>query len=432
MKVVTEYKGVKYSLRPHGLRSKLLYYFSAFVLAFGGALLAASPAEGATTCATIGHQVIPGDYWWENGAHDDDHDGLGCEGEPGGIDSSQLPALLVKGNFSGEFWYVNPDETGRKPIVTDSGFVFGPADLVHHTVDLPLTSLTGGSFSASPTPSAEFDFSVEIRDANKNYGTLRWDGSLWSITIGAGSVNGGGPATDGTWSDASLADLMKNKRTKWGTTNFDDTTKVVSFGVGYTENPPGTVETIVSSVTFGGQMISLVKPAPAPSTVPGPVVTVTKVVTVTVPETSSGPTETASPSPSLGTTTTMTPQRIPTPSFQPAAADGDGGGSNLVGWGIGTAGVAGLALAVAGAVGIARSRRHRMAEAAAEDSEPGGRHRVDNSATQLVPTVDDGYDMSDYGPDAAYGPALGGYAGESYQAGDTEPLPPVEETPSGS
>lgn len=51
--VITKYHGVKYSLRPHGLKSRLIVFkrsvlvgVSAFIVAFGGALLAASPAQG--------------------------------------------------------------------------------------------------------------------------------------------------------------------------------------------------------------------------------------------------------------------------------------------------------------------------------------------------------------------------------------------------
>jgi len=49
LKDVTEHMGVKYSLQPHGLRSKLLYVFALFVVAFGGALALASPAQADPT-----------------------------------------------------------------------------------------------------------------------------------------------------------------------------------------------------------------------------------------------------------------------------------------------------------------------------------------------------------------------------------------------
>ena len=49
--VITKYDGVKYSLRPHGLKSRAIVFkrsalvaAAAFIVAFGGALMAASPA----------------------------------------------------------------------------------------------------------------------------------------------------------------------------------------------------------------------------------------------------------------------------------------------------------------------------------------------------------------------------------------------------
>lgn len=413
-KAVTEYKGIKYSLQPHGLKSKLWMAFATFVAAFGGALAVASPAEGAATCgAEITTQVIPGSYWWENGAHDGDQDGLGCEGQPGGLDDADTATMLVKGDFVGDFWYVNLDETSRKPVATDSGLVFSPADLIHHTADLPLASLTSGGFVASPDPSPEFDFSVEVRDVSGAYGTLRWDGSQWSITIGSGD-GPDGPANAGTHTGADPVALLDGKVTKWG--EFDaGTTKVVSFGVGYTQSPPGTVETVVSQVIFGGQAISLVKPAPVPSPSPSPVVvTITRTVTVAVAP-SIEPSESPSASPTPGSTSTI-PQLIPTSSLSPAAADSDGG-SSLAAWGIGVAGVTGVALATMGAIGIIRNRRRQT-----------GRHHADNTKTQLVPVVsgdENAHDISDYGPEAEFDQSLGGRAGDSYwQANaDTEPLP---------
>lgn len=41
---VTEYDGIKYSLQPHGIRSKLVYAFFTFVLTFGAALAVMTPA----------------------------------------------------------------------------------------------------------------------------------------------------------------------------------------------------------------------------------------------------------------------------------------------------------------------------------------------------------------------------------------------------
>jgi hypothetical protein len=60
-KAVTEYQGAKYSLQPHGLKSKLLGLFAAFVVAFGGALLAASPAQASVGEVSCVVEVSPAD-----------------------------------------------------------------------------------------------------------------------------------------------------------------------------------------------------------------------------------------------------------------------------------------------------------------------------------------------------------------------------------
>jgi hypothetical protein len=145
-------------------------------------------------------------------------------------------------------WFVNDDETDRKPEATVAGLKFEPADLIHHQTSVALADLEPGTFTASPAPDQPSFFSVEVRDTTGAYGTLRHDGDKWSITIGAGT-GPDGPATAGTFSDASPVDLLDGKVTKWG--EFTETTKAVTFGVGYTKNPPGTVTTVVSSVTFG-------------------------------------------------------------------------------------------------------------------------------------------------------------------------------------
>lgn len=150
-------------------------------------------------------------------------------------------------------WYVNPDEAARAPEQLSDGLKFEPGDLVHRAVaNLPVASLVPGTYAASPAPGQPSFFSVEVRNPSGAYGTLRWDptASLWSITIGAGT-GPGGAATDGTFTNANPVSLLAGKVTKWGA--FSPATDVVvSFGVGFTANPPGTVTTKVTSVTFQG------------------------------------------------------------------------------------------------------------------------------------------------------------------------------------
>jgi hypothetical protein len=64
--VITEYHGVKYSLRPHGLKSRAIVFkrsvlvgVAAFIVALGSALLAASPAQGSPGDCFIEVSAIP-------------------------------------------------------------------------------------------------------------------------------------------------------------------------------------------------------------------------------------------------------------------------------------------------------------------------------------------------------------------------------------
>lgn len=175
-------------------------------------------------------------------------------------------------------WYVNPDEADRLPTQTETGLEFDGADLVHRAIEKPLAELTPGTYVATPDPDQPSFFSVEVRNSAGAYGTLRWnltgpDANKWTIVIGAGT-GPDGAATDGTFTDANPVTLLTGKITKWGA--FDAApVKVISFGVGYTKNPPGTVKTIVTSVTFGGATYGLAcqpeeEPSPDPTGTPTP------------------------------------------------------------------------------------------------------------------------------------------------------------------
>lgn len=163
-------------------------------------------------------------------------------------------------------WYVNPDEGDRKPTQLDDGMRFEPADLIHRAADLSVADLQPGTYVATPAPDQPSFFSVEVRNPSGAYGTLRWNPttSKWSITIGAGT-GPDGAATAGTFDNASPVALLAGKVTKWGAF-APATDTVVSFGVGYTKTPPGTVTTVVKSITFGGKAYALsCKPAPSAS-----------------------------------------------------------------------------------------------------------------------------------------------------------------------
>ena len=139
-------------------------------------------------------------------------------------------------------WYVNPDETDRKPTPTVGGLEFAGDDLIHHAAGGTVADLAKGTFVASPAPDQPSFFSVEVRNADgTGYATLRWDTTRnkWVMVTG-GQV----------YENASPAGLV-------AMTTPAKSSTLMSFGVGYTKNPPGTVTTVVKSVTFAGKTYDL-------------------------------------------------------------------------------------------------------------------------------------------------------------------------------
>jgi hypothetical protein len=139
-------------------------------------------------------------------------------------------------------WYVNPDETSRKPTPTAAGLKFEGNQLIHHGATGSIEGLAGGSFVASPAPDQPSFFSVEVRNADgSGYATLRWNPSTskWSM-VASGQL----------FEHATASELVK--MTTPAKSSF-----LLSFGVGYTNSPPGTVATVVSSVTFRGTTYDL-------------------------------------------------------------------------------------------------------------------------------------------------------------------------------
>ena len=282
------------------------------------------------------------------------------------------PALPLNCPGSSD-WYVNPDETDRKPERVQAGLKFGPADLVHQETSLAVSALTGGSYSlatGSDEPDQPSFFSVEVRDTTGAYGTLRRDGSQWSITIGAGT-GPDGAATDGTFSGADPAALLAGKVTKWG--KFTSSATVVSFGVGYTKNPPGTKTVTVRSVTFQGKTYPMTCTPPTTPTTP----TTPATTRPTLPPTGT-PATTRPTLPPTGTPSTTPPVTTPppattppvttppatTPPVDPPVEGGQppasGGGLPLTGPGVALIG--GLALIVIGVGGmlVVAARRRKV------------------------------------------------------------------------
>lgn len=400
-KVVTEYKGIKYSLQPHGLKSRAMVLFFSFVLAFGGAFAVASPAQAAGT----------------------------------------IKFVTVCGN--GFAWYVNPDEWtadtkddnqgDRRPFPTSDGLVFGPTDLIHHQTNFFIDAdLDPGTFVADPAPDLPDFFSIEVWNdaAPIKYGTLRWNSSLnkWSVTTGGSTFTGTDPEA-----------LLKD---------HDLSTHAKSFGVGYTNSPPGTVTSLVSSINFRGIRYELncpVPPSPSPSPVivyspsPSPVVMVTttqvpmpgttKIVTVIqkvpiIPVNSTTSSTAEELSPSSDPPQTIGPQSSGNSlSASPVVAgveDASSGSKSLKTFGILVAGAGGLALlglGAAGAVTAVRRRRQRQ-------NYQGSHHvETNNTYDEHKPSDDDDYyDKLHNGETTTqFPPVRGSYPGED----DTSQIPPV-------
>jgi hypothetical protein len=262
-------------------------------------------------------------------------------------------------------WYVNGDETDRKPTTTTEGMKFEPADLVHHAASVPMVNVKPGSFAlatGSNAPDQPSFFSVEVRDAGTGaYGTLRWDGAAWTLVTNTASY--------------SKADPMGyvGVETKWG--KLTAQAKVISFGVGYTKTPAGSKTVTVKSVTFAGQTYKLNctppgKPVTTPPT-PSP--------SVTTPTTTPGatsPTVLPTKPPVTTSPTTRPPATTPAPTTPPATitsapptedvmvpvAGGSDGGSSLPVTGAAAGIIAGLALVFIGAGGllIVVTRRRKL------------------------------------------------------------------------
>lgn len=189
--------------------------------------------------------------------------------------------------------FQNSDEQTRKPVQTPGGLKFAPSDLIHIAYVIPVADLHPGSFHAFPAPDQPSFFSVELADPDGAYGTLRWNTTThkWDITTS-------GPAA-GQFSFTHPADVV-GVVTKWGA--FTAATKVITFGVGYTVSPPGTVVTTVSSIHFGGHTYDL-RCKPVVTAVPTP----TKTSESASPSASASSSISASPSASHSASGTATP-----------------------------------------------------------------------------------------------------------------------------
>jgi hypothetical protein len=201
-------------------------------------------------------------------------------------------------------WYVNPDEADREPTRTYDGFVFESADLIHHAAPAGLTTatLSPGHFlvaAGSSLPDQPSFFSVEVSGDDGGYATLRYNRITlkWDMVTGGQFYSNADPS--------ALVDMPPVKRSH----------KVVSFGVGYTANPPGTVKTTVKSVSFQGKAYSFACPKPSPTQSP---------TASPTPSTSTSPTASASPSVSSvspsATSTSVSPSATASATTSPSTS----------------------------------------------------------------------------------------------------------------
>ncbi len=230
-------------------------------------------------------------------------------------------------------WYVNePDEAHRKPTPTKDGLEFKGNQLIHReTTGLNTKDLKPGTYVASPKPDQDSFFSVEVNSGPGTYATLRWNTATakWEMTTGGQFYENADPDL--------LVDMPPIKKSH----------QVVSFGVGYTNSPPGTVTTVVSSVSFRGFTYDLTcKPKPEP----------TKSSSSPTPSPSVSTSASASPSPSASVSTSVSPSASSSASVSPSAtatstppavtaAPGEGGGSGSEGGGLPVTGPAGMVIA---------------------------------------------------------------------------------------
>ncbi len=160
------------------------------------------------------------------------------------------PTFETCANLKG--WYVNPDETSRRPTPTADGLKFEKNQLVHHGATGSIEGLKPGSYTlaaGSASPDQPSFFSVEVRNADgSGYATLRWNSTTdkWNM-VASGQL----------FEHANPAELVKM-------TTPHKSSFLLSFGVGYTNSPPGTKTAVVKSVTFKGTNYPLTCP-PAPS-----------------------------------------------------------------------------------------------------------------------------------------------------------------------
>jgi LPXTG-motif cell wall-anchored protein len=259
----------------------------------------------------------------------------GATGHPGPSKSAPTPTFETCPNLAG--WYVNPDETDRKPKAKVEGLEFSGKQLIHHQVsnmavgELDSSQLGYTVAKGSQQPDQDSFFSVEVRNADgSGYATLRWNTTShkWNMTTGGQF-----------YEDLSPTELVKKTTPAKGNMVF-------SFGVGYTANPPGTKATTIGSVKFKGKSYDLTCYPPKASASPSPSKSATG-----KPSTSSS----ASASTSASASASHTAGAVPS-----ATTSAPAGSLPVTGPKVTVAAILGLIMLAFGAFLVYRSRKNKV------------------------------------------------------------------------
>lgn len=195
-------------------------------------------------------------------------------------------------------WYVNPDETDNAPTRSEAGFFFDGKDLIHHAtspIDLPDIKANTLSFVAD-TPGKV----VGKMETENPYSTIvqQADGKFWSTAMTYDQIGGQGHPVN------NVSDLVGTdedpRPTKPGKAQYNMTSHVVTFGVGYWVEDGNTT---VSSIKFHGVNydLSCKTHTTPPTTAP---------THTTSPTASSSASQSTSASPSHTVTASSTPTLI--------------------------------------------------------------------------------------------------------------------------
>jgi hypothetical protein len=175
--------------------------------------------------------------------------------------SAATEPIPVQSDCLNGAWYVNSDESSLLPTQEPDGLLFDGPSIVHRSADILLKDLLPGTFVAEVQTGVAPLFKVETNP----YSTLNYvgDGKWWSSRIASGDQGGmSHPVTPEVMVTLPIMDKPWDEAT-----SYSDTTKVISFGVGYA-NDTGN-KALVKSVVFMEETYDLsCEPEEEPSPTP--------------------------------------------------------------------------------------------------------------------------------------------------------------------